>query len=70
MPSSNEEDEISYRTPRTVTEAVCFPRNLLFPRCPRCLNTMEREYQHYCDRCGQALSWTKYTKSLHIIKIR
>lgn len=24
---------------------------------PRCGSTMEREYQYFCDRCGQRLSW-------------
>ena len=28
--------------------------------CPRCKVTMEREFMHYCDRCGQCLDWTAY----------
>lgn len=28
--------------------------------CPRCKATMEREYQSFCDRCGQRLDWSKY----------
>lgn len=25
--------------------------------CPRCFSLLEREYQMYCDRCGQHLDW-------------
>ena len=31
--------------------------DVYYPVCPRCGSTMEREYQSYCDRCGQRLSW-------------
>lgn len=31
-----------------------------FPVCPRCGRTISREYQCYCDRCGQHLDWTLY----------
>ncbi len=30
--------------------------------------TMEREFTHYCDRCGQCLSW-KYYKKAVIIRV-
>lgn len=30
------------------------------PVCPNCTITLEREYQSYCDRCGQKLAWHKY----------
>ena len=29
----------------------------IFPVCPRCHSNMEREYQAFCDRCGQKLGW-------------
>jgi predicted amidophosphoribosyltransferase len=29
----------------------------LFPVCPRCQLTIERDYQGFCDRCGQCLEW-------------
>ena len=41
-----------YRLPMCVKE---FRRG--FPVCPRCKRTIEREYQAYCDRCGQCLKW-------------
>ena len=28
-----------------------------FPVCPRCPNSLEREYQAFCERCGQKLGW-------------
>lgn len=28
-----------------------------FPLCPQCGLPLEREYQSFCDRCGQKLSW-------------
>lgn len=31
-----------------------------FSRCPRCGSTMEREYQLFCDRCGQRLNWSRF----------
>ena len=31
-----------------------------FPVCPACRVTIEREYQSYCDRCGQRLGWKHY----------
>ena len=34
-----------------------------YPICPRCKNTMEREYQRFCDRCGQALDWEGFERA-------
>ena len=31
-----------------------------FPKCPRCGSAMEREYQLFCDRCGQRLNWSEF----------
>lgn len=33
-----------------------------FPICPGCGCTLEREFQNYCDRCGQKLSWDDYRR--------
>ena len=30
----------------------------LYPVCPRCHYTMEREYQAFCDHCGQRIYWS------------
>lgn len=55
---------LAYRIPMKVTDAVLYADRLLFPICPHCRCTLEREYQNYCDRCGQALAWQKYYKIL------
>ena len=34
-----------------------------YPVCPRCRLTFEREYQAFCDRCGQRLCWKRYSKA-------
>lgn len=48
----------SYRTPMDVREFTKYNSyNRQFPICPRCKVPIEREFQNYCDRCGQALSW-------------
>lgn len=39
------------------------PTGLSFPICPGCNTTLDREYQSYCDRCGQFLSWKGYSKA-------
>lgn len=63
-------DALSFRTPMIVYDAARFPGNIFYPRCPRCLLTIEREYQSYCDRCGQALNWKGYAKALHLIILK
>ncbi len=30
--------------------------------CPRCKISMEREYVHYCNNCGQKLDWKGYMR--------
>ena len=58
--------ELTYRQPLAVTQIRCY-RYLSgltgFPICPRCDCTMEREYQRYCDRCGQCLDWSDFERA-------
>ncbi len=54
------EKELSYRLPLFVTECFILQNKYSYPICPRCRITLEREYQCFCDRCGQALDWTYY----------
>ena len=49
------EEAVSYRTPLAVTQYVMLGRDGMFPVCPRCDSSLEREYVAYCDRCGQRL---------------
>ena len=62
-------DAISFRTPVAVTEILLTVKGNLFPVCPSCKITLEREFQHYCDRCGQCLNWKHYNKAQIIKKI-
>lgn len=53
----------SYRRPMQVREYILyrstFGGDSAYYLCPRCDITMEREYQAYCDRCGQKLGWNR-----------
>ena len=51
---------VSFRIPMPVKEVVVFKNGGSFPKCPKCSITIEREYQRFCDRCGQALNWDEY----------
>lgn len=56
--------EIAYRLPKTVTEVLCYktPNGYTaYPICPTCKISFGREYQSYCDRCGQKLDWTQFS---------
>ena len=57
----------SYRRPMQVKEYILyqgiFGEESAYYLCPRCDVTMEREYQSYCDRCGQCLSWRRIHKA-------
>ena len=51
---------VTYRVPRQVTEVIWFNGDGIYPICPRCDCSIEREYMNFCDRCGQRLGWDKY----------
>jgi len=51
------EEAVAYRIPLRVTERVRYKDGSVWPCCPRCIIPLEREYQAFCDRCGQALDW-------------
>lgn len=58
--------EVSYREPMKVTQIRCYRAFRVltsFPVCPRCQTTLEREYQNFCDRCGQKLDWSVFGKA-------
>ena len=46
-----------------VMSSLCYSLSKTFGTPP-----MEREFIHYCDRCGQCLSWKHYRKALIIRK--
>ena len=61
-------DELSFRRPMAVTEALRFRTGGSYPVCPRCGVTMEREYQNFCDRCGQRLEWSRFDRAAVVTK--
>ena len=50
----------TYRWPMRVKEMYSFKWGAEFPRCPRSGSTMKREYQLFCDLCGQRLNWNGF----------
>lgn len=63
------DNKTHYQEPLRVTEAVYFTSmGSIYPRCPNCRVTLEREYMAYCDRCSQALDWKDYDKALIWLK--
>lgn len=61
------DEALSFRTPLAVCEAIYFENEGYYPVCPQCHISLEREYQCFCDRCGQALNWRGYAQALHEI---
>ena len=47
---------VAYRIPLPVTKVIAYT-NDIYPICPRCEVSLEREYMSFCDRCGQKLNW-------------
>jgi len=59
---------LSYRKARRIKEIFVCRNGDSFPVCPKCKSTLERDYQAFCDRCGQKLKWKKYYKAKLIYK--
>lgn len=53
----------SYRVPLLVKNVRTFADGNTYPICPRCINTLDREYMSFCDRCGQKLNWQFFISS-------
>ena len=58
-----------YRLPLRVQRIIVYESGVAYPVCPQCECTLDREYQSFCDRCGQRLSWEKL-KSASVIMIK
>ena len=68
-PPTNEEfADALYRLPARVNQVAVFRNGASYPICPRCKNTLAREYQSYCDRCGQCLNWKEYRTAPYLYK--
>jgi len=53
----------TYRVPLPVKDVRIFANGNAYPICPRCVNTLDREYMSFCDRCGQKLNWQRFDSS-------
>lgn len=53
-------DSMSYRVEQHVTQYRTYPKGNSYPVCPRCGADIDREYMHFCNQCGQRLSWTRF----------
>lgn len=62
------EEALQFRQALPVTEAALYRSGDTFPICSRCSSPMEREYQRFCDRCGQRLGWKEYSRALIITR--
>ena len=51
---------ISYRIPMMITDSCTYLCGDSYAKCPRCLAPVDRDFQAYCDRCGQALNWDQW----------
>lgn len=68
MKSCKARGAAAYRRRLSVSEIFLFRDGEAFPICPRCRTTLEREYQTFCDRCGQHLDWHAYPQAAVIRK--
>ena len=60
-------EKLLYRKPMLVKECIICGNNYLFPLCPRCNTSIERDYQAFCNGCGQKLFWRG---NLELLKVR
>lgn len=50
---------INYRVQMPIRDSWIAPGGTRYYICPRCHIPLDREYQAYCDRCGQHLGWKR-----------
>ena len=69
-PTSVAAESSSYRIPMPVVAVRAYPaapKLFTYPLCPKCSLPMEREYQRFCDHCGQALDWIAFSKAVIVL---
>lgn len=59
-------ESVQRLNPMLVRQVLCLPSGYTYPICPACRITLDREYQSYCDRCGQCLNWNRFEKAVII----
>ena len=52
--------KIAYRKPMIGHSGVVYRSGSFYAACPQCRQAIEREFQSYCDSCGQCLDWCKF----------
>lgn len=52
-----------FRIPAEVTECRTYRSGEVYPVCPTCRSSLDREYLAFCDRCGQRLDWDTYGRA-------
>ena len=55
--------DASFRKALPVRELIYFRGVGTFPVCPRCRRSLDREFQAFCDRCGQRLGWQNLSRA-------
>ena len=64
---------VSSRSPMSVTYIRCHQETFgssNYPVCPCCKATLDREYQAFCDRCGQCFSWKDFHKTTVVLPVK
>lgn len=54
---------LAFRSAVAVREAALYSSGEMYPLCPQCRIPLDREYQRFCDRCGQRLDWKGYRRA-------
>ena len=63
-PFQNIKIELIYNQPSEVTSIRYFTHSKTSNAvCPSCNCSIEREYQKYCDQCGQLLGWKRFIRN-------
>lgn len=57
------DEKLIYRDPMVVAEIMVWKNGYAFPICPRCDGLINREYQSFCDQCGQMLKWKEFLRA-------
>ncbi|MCR4772418.1 MAG: helix-turn-helix transcriptional regulator [Oscillospiraceae bacterium] len=74
LPASVVCRELAFRIPMKVTKRRGFIECLFgftaYPICPQCGLSLAREYQCFCDRCGQQLCWNRYSKAETVLSFK
>lgn len=54
---------VSYRVEMRISKVMRFPGGYGAYVCPRCSVTLDKDFQAFCDRCGQKLNWNGCRKA-------